>query len=218
MPTTKNRVSGVIHKGELVASCNSKVDYEITQGWSMQKSLECDEQWAKSYLELFQLISSQDFDEAELETVLDSIQTEDSHWNWFKKSLNTRSNEYVWFYIYAEGKPQGACLVYHPKESALCPGDIFYVEFVAVAPWNRSCIVRQRKYKNIGTILIVAALKYSIRTLGLRPGFSLHSLPQANGYYMKLEMIPIPSLDKELLSYFELPEDKAKSLIKLNEY
>lgn len=181
----------------------------------MRSSLECDGQWSQDYIELFTFIESKNFDNAYLDKVLASIQAEDHHWDWFQKSLRMRNNEYVWFFMYADDKPQGACLIFHPKKSAIYPEDIFYIEFVAVAPWNRTCLVRQRKYKDVGTTLISAALKHSTSTLKLRPGFSLHSLPRAIDYYLRLGMLPFPALDKDTLPYFEIPEDKASFLLHL---
>lgn len=168
--------------------------------------------WACSNIELFQFIEEQNFDDAKLIEVLESIQTEDHHWDWFKKSYKFMSDEYEWFFLFSEDKPQGACLIYHPEGSALCEENIFYVEYLAVAPWNRDCLVRQREYKGVGSTLLKAALNYSIQKLGLTPGFSLHSLPQAKEYYEKLKMVNVREMDKGPLLYFELPQQEAHNL------
>jgi hypothetical protein len=164
-------------------------------------------------IELFEHIENQGFDENRLEEVLASIQTGDHHWNWVAKSVNTARDEYEWFYLYADGEPQAACLIYHPKDSALERSNIFYVEFLAVAPWNRSCLVRERKYLGVGSSLLRAALNFSIDKLGLSPGFSLHSLPQASGYYAKLNMVNIEDRNKGPLLYFELPQVEANKFL-----
>lgn len=202
-----------IDTGSLSLATGGQQAYEIFQGWDIASSYDCDEKWGRSNLELFEYIEQQQYDEDTLKRVLCSIQTEDHHWNWFNKSLGTTSEEYEWFYLYAEGEPQAACLIFHPKDSALEKYNIFYVEFLAVAPWNRSCLVRERKYIGAGSTLLRAALRYSLTTLHLSPGFSLHSLPQASGYYSKLKMVNVASRDKGPLLYFELPKFEAKKLL-----
>ncbi|MEN3159968.1 N-acetyltransferase [Alkalimonas sp. NCh-2] len=203
----------IIETGELTHSSGTLANYSIKHGWDIIAAVKCDETWARSNIELFQYIEAQNFDDAMLAKVLESIQTEDYHWNWFKKSSHFTSNEYEWFFLFSDNQPQGACLIYHPKCSALNQANIFYVEFLAVAPWNRDCLVRQREYKGVGSILLKAALKYSVENLGLIPGFSLHSLPQAKEYYEKLKMINIAPMDKGALLYFELPQSEANKLM-----
>lgn len=203
----------IIAEGKLSHSAGHQGNYTIRHGWDMVAAVQCDETWARSNIELLQNIEEQNFDDGRLAEVLDSIQTEDHHWDWFKKSYQFTSDEYEWFFLFSEDKPQGACLIYHPKDSALGDANIFYVEYLAVAPWNRNCLVRQREYKGVGSILLKAALKFSVEKLGLIPGFSLHSLPQAKEYYETLKMINIKSMDKGVLLYFELPQSEAHKLL-----
>ncbi len=206
--------SNVIDEGVLITHASKKeIPCKIYHGWNIASSLECDEKWGRSNLELFEYIREQDFDDNKLTEVFDSIQTEDFHWNWFNKSVGTTGDEYEWFYLYAEGEPQAACLIYHPKGSVLEDSNIFYVEFLAVAPWNRSCLVREREFLGVGSVLLRAALKFSVSKLGLSPGFSLHSLPQASEYYTKLKMVNVAEKDKDSLLYFELPGFEANKLL-----
>lgn len=203
----------IIANDKLSHSSGRQDNYTIRHGWDIIAAIQCDETWARSNIELFQYIEEQNFDDAKLAEVLQSIQTEDHHWDWFKKSYLLTGDEYEWFFLFSEDKPQGACLIYHPKDSALGDENIFYVEYLAVAPWNRDCLVRQREYKGVGSILLKAALKYSVENLGLTPGFSLHSLPQAKEYYEKLKMINVKGMDKGALLYFELPQTEAHKLL-----
>jgi len=198
-----------ISAGELLNSAKELVNYSITHGWNLISSKECDERWSQHTLELLEYIDSQEYDDEELSNIIDSIQTEDFHWNWFAKSFAMHASEYAWFYLYAENKPQGACVIYQPKGSALQKSNIFYVEFLAVAPWNRDCLIRERDLHGVGSILLKAVLDFSVNELGLSPGFSLHSLPQAKGYYEKLNMVNVKGLNKDALLYFELPEPEA---------
>ena len=117
------------------------------------------------------------------------------------------------FFIFSNDKPQGACLIYHPKDSIIDSENIFYIEFVAVAPWNRDNPMVERKFKGIGSAIIVCVLDFAIKTLGLKPGFSLHSLPQAIGYYKKIGMENYPERDKPNLAYFEMPRAKAAKML-----
>jgi hypothetical protein len=202
----------IIATGNLSHQTGIQTSYSIKHGWDIVTAVQCDKAWARSNIELFQYIEEQKFDDARLAEVLESIQTEDHHWDWFKKSYQLTGNEYEWFFLFSEDKPQGACVIYHPKNSAFCNANIFYVEYLAVAPWNRDCLVRQREFKGVGSILLKAALKYSVEKLGLTPGFSLHSLPQAKEYYEKLRMINVQRMNKGPLLYFELPQVEALKL------
>lgn len=112
--------------------------------------------------------------------------------------------------------PQGACVFFHPKDSIIDSENIFYIEYVAVAPWNRKTPVTKREFKGVGTILITCALNYAVNELGLQYGFSLHSLPQAKNYYEKIGMINFPERDKDKLVYFEMPRDKSTEILRVS--
>jgi hypothetical protein len=210
---TMPNYTDIIIRGQINRATGDSEDYEIFHGWNILRSAECDKEWTSATLDLLNHIHSLELSEVDLMEVLDSIQTEDQHWIWKNKSLAFRTAEYEWFYLYSEGKPQGACVIYHPKASHLETGNKFYVEYIAVAPWNRTCKVQDRKFKSVGTILLQCALNYSIDILKLTPGFSLHSLPQAGAYYTRLKMVHIPSMDKGGLAYYELPQTEAVKLI-----
>lgn len=203
-----------IETAELTRSDGSKVPCSIVHGWNLRASLECDSMWKKASLELLHLIMEQNYNETELVEVVSSISMEDDHWQWFDKAMVLSSEGYEWFHLYAENKPQAACVIYHPKKSALAAGDIFYVEFVAVAPWNRSCKLRAREFRPVGKLLLRAALRFAANTLKLRPGFCLHSLSGAAKSYRSLNMVNIPEFDKDDLPYFELPPDLAETFMK----
>ena len=156
-------------------------------------------------------------DEAKQNEILASISTEDIRWNWFEKAVACSTDEFEWFHLYADGKPQAACLIYHPEASALEPGDIFYVEYVAVAPWNRDCEIRLREFKGLGIIILRAAQRFAVTELKLRPGFCLHSLPKAEAVYKKLKMVKVDGRqDAQSLAYYELPQALAIQLMEVN--
>ena len=145
-------------------------------------------------------------------THIRGLKFEDSHWNWLKKSIAYPKDEYEWFFLFIDKKPQGACLFFHPKESLLGTYEIFYIEYIAVAPWNRNTGIRPREYKGIGSSLLHCACDYAKNELNLTQGFSLHALPQAVSYYKTIGMINIPESDKEALKYFEMPPDQLRRL------
>lgn len=202
-----------IEQGELRHSSEKRVPFKIVHGWDAKTSLQCDVLWKAAWLELFEHIEQAEPDELKQAEILGSVSTEDMHWRWFDKAFAFSSDEYEWFHLHADGKPQAACLIYHPKPSALEPGNIFYVEFVAVAPWNRICQIRSREFSGLGEIILRAAQRFAVKQLQLRPGFCLHSLPKAEGFYTKLNMVKLADKAKDSMNYFELPHALAVKLM-----
>jgi len=205
-----------IEQGELTHSTGKKFPFKIIHGWDAKASLQCDIQWKAAWLALLELIEKTESDPTKQAEILETISTEDAHWRWFDKAIDYGTDEYEWFHLHADGKPQAACLIYHPKPSVLEPGDIFYVEFVAVAPWNRECKIRPREFKGLGKIILRAAQRFAVTDLKLRPGFCLHSLPKAEVVYANLNMVTVKGQEKDSLRYFELPQAFALKLIKAN--
>ena len=90
---------------------------------------------------------------------------------------------------------------------------IFYIDYVASAYWNRDRPNYEKQFGSVSRILIAHASHFAINTLGYRPGFCLHSLPTAEGYYRYLGMIEYEvDAEKENLRYFEAPPDIAGKL------
>lgn len=213
-PVKKKGSLQEIEQGELTHVSKKKVPYKIIHGWSLESSVECDTLWKKGWLALFEQIQVAESNETRQNEILASISTEDFDWDWFRKAVAFSGDEYEWFHLYADGKPQAACLIYHPEASALGPGDIFYVKFVAVAPWNRDCDLRPREYRGLGKTILRAAQRFAVKELKLRPGFCLHSLPKAEVVYKALKMVKVDGKeDAESLAYFELPHDLATELM-----
>ena len=56
-------------------------------------------------------------------------------------------------------------------------------------------------------IILRAAQRFAVKELKLRPGFCLHSLPKAEGFYTKLKMVKVDGKeDAQSLAYYELPQ------------
>ena len=212
----KNGSLREIEKGELTHVSKKVVTYKIVHGWDAKASLQCDIQWKAAWLALLAQIEKTESDPTKQAEILETISSEDAHWRWFDKAIDYSTEEYEWFHLHADGKPQAASVVYHPKPSALEPGDIFYVEFVAVAPWNRDCMIRPREFGGLGKIILRAAQRLAVKELKLRPGFCLHSLGKAERFYTKLKMVTVAGKEKDSMRYFELPQALAKKLMEVS--
>jgi hypothetical protein len=203
----------VVKSGNLLAADGNLVPYTLHHGWDIAKCYACDTNWGTFNLSLFQYISDKKYSAEDLAKVLSEIQIDDRHWKWFDKACLHKDTTFNWFFLMAEGVPQGACVIYHPKKSVIQAGDIFYVEYIAVAPWNRINPMQKRRFKGIGTILVKHAIDYVTKTLLLPHGFSLHALPRASAWYQKIGMQRFVAHDKGQLQYFEMAENAAASFL-----
>ncbi len=202
----------VLCEGKLQRSSSSEEkNYQIYLGADPVSASQCDKLWGSFNLNLIEFIAKQNYDADALKEIAEYIQLDDSHWDWLTKHYVRNGDEYEWFFLYIDNKPQAACLIYHPKDSAIDTGEIFYIEYVAVAPWNRRNPMVEKKYKGAGTEIIRCAMQYATGTLGLRYGFGLHALPKANEFYEKIGMTYLSAFDDKSLSYYEMSEESAKS-------
>lgn len=201
---TNNATTGTVKRG-----IGGDADYEIFVGWDIAKANQCDSMWGIFNTNLVQFIRNQNYSQEELDNIQSYIQLGDSHWDWLWKSCAHRGNEYEWFYLYADDKPQAACLIYHPKKSVLHEEDIFYIEYIAVAPWNRKNPMQERELVGLGKAMIQFVINYATKTLGLHLGFSLHSVPTATGFYEGLGMLSFEQNDKGELKFYEMPSQVA---------
>lgn len=190
--------SGVMHDNN-----NKEIDYRVSFGWDLVSACLCDKDWKIYRFNLIEYIEK-NFESNEIQKILSSIQIEDYHWKWVSKSMVYNSDEHKWFYLKTGNKIEAACLAYHPKKSAVDSEDIFYIEFIAVAPWNRDDPMSPKKLQGIGSSLLKTVIKYLVDSLGLTYRFGLHALPQASGYYTKIGMDYISLGDKDSLEYFEM--------------
>lgn len=198
----------VVSNGFIKNNIDSKpYPYSITLGWDIFSANDCDTSWNAYRLKLSGYLAQ--FDEATREAMVNKIHDEDSHWKWFNKSALIKSDEYKWFFFRADKKIQAACLIYHPRKAILASHDIFYIEFIAVAPWNRETPMEKKHFSKVGTLLLKSVMSYCINTLGYKPGLCLHSLPQAKTFYEEhLGMQRCPDEDKGALLYYEMMDTK----------
>lgn len=199
--------------GTICDSNGNTKGYELYEGWDPIRADECDLKWGEFNFNLIKFISEQDYSKEELAKIQDYIQLDDDHWDWLKKSYCFRDSQYKFFFMYADGKPQAACIIYHPKESALGGRQIYYIEYLAAAPWNRKNPMR-RDFTGIGKITLKSVHQYC-DSLGWEAGFSLHALPKAEAFYTHIGMSHFENHDKQAtdsitLKYFEMLEEPAK--------
>ena len=208
----------VFEQGQIEKSDGALEPYSISYGWNLIKSLACDNKW-KEYRVRILTFLKENCDEEQRNDLLSKIQFEDYHWEWFGKSLRHRKEEYKWFFLSTETSVEAACLIYFPKPSALDESDIFYVEFIAVAPWNRFSPLEEKRFNGVGKKLLKSAIKYLTESLGYQYGFCLHSLPQAQGFYEHIGMIHIEKLDKledpecDPLYYYEIDHKNSMKFV-----
>jgi len=145
--------------------------------------------------------------------IIEQYSLADRHWNWLNKAFLCRSGGYIWFLLIAENKVQGACVIYHPKKSRLDEEEIFYVDYVASAYWNRDRPGYKKQFSGIGRKLLAHASQFIRQKFGYRFGFGLHALPTAESFYSGIGMVAYEQdPEKENLRYFEAGLDAAMQI------
>ncbi|MBW4557936.1 MAG: GNAT family N-acetyltransferase [Trichormus sp. ATA11-4-KO1] len=132
---------------------------------------------------------------------------EDKFWDWeFKLEfvINRQPNREGYAIEY-KGETQGLMIIETQLHgSRLAEGQrLIYVDGIASAPWNREVIQRPPKYKGVGTALLSFARTRSLE-LGFEGRVGLHSLPGAEKFYERQDMIDLgEDEDYDDLIYFE---------------
>ncbi|NVZ54734.1 hypothetical protein HX797_00535 [Pseudomonas edaphica] len=191
--------------------CNhtgTQVEYEITSGFQLGAIIKMQADWqAEKSMVLKEIIAKygvQLDDEDFAQEALLRYNLADLNWDWTAKAFHCKSDDYIWFLFMAEGHVQGACVVYHPKQSRFDGDNIFYIDYIAASYSNRDRPDYTRRFSGVGSRLISFVSKFALETLSYRHGFCLHSLPTAELYYRGLGMTEFPAdPDKENLVYFE---------------
>lgn len=152
---------------------------------------------------------------SEAKLVLTDNQIVDYTWDWIRISKQPQTDfDRKTFYLVKGGTVQGALHAKFPKKSELYQDEnLVYVDYFAVAPWNRKHFGQTPLYKGVGTSLFLHALNYS-HSLGYSGIVGLHSLIQAEPFYYKLGMIALYK-DQAYsgMTYFELPREIAKDFL-----
>lgn len=193
-------------------------EYEIVHGFNLALVLQADREWGVEKDKITaQILAAYPNAMTDIDTFWQATQEfniEDWGWEWTRKAMLCRPPRYDWFFLLSDGTIQGIAIIYHPEQSQLQADNIFYVDYLATAFWNRNRPGYRKRFSQIGSILLAHSINYAISVLKLRPGFSLHSLPGAEKFYLGLGMADLGiDTKKENLRYFEAPEQVAKKLM-----
>lgn len=135
----------------------------------------------------------------------------DQHWDWASKLQRTEGNlSFRHFALEAESMTQGLMQIELTHRSRVGNQHIVYIDFIAVAPWNRVKFTTTPRFRGIGSVLLKQAVGTSYDE-GFHGRVGLHSLASASGWYRdKLNMTSY-GVDEhyEELEYFEFDEHQA---------
>jgi hypothetical protein len=145
-----------------------------------------------------------------------SVGSPDGHWDWRDKMEEAAKEAHASFFVRHENSVEAIMecrLLHFAREPSQANQPAVYVNHVAVAPWNRNEIKNPRNIAKLGDLMIATAI-----SLSLDEGFSgrtgLHSLPQAEGFYLNCGMSDL-GLDNHYggLRYFEFTSAQAAAFI-----
>jgi len=172
-------------------------------------------QYNLALLHFFQLPAADQTQDKWIETLGD-YGVQDYRWDWRNKcSIAPASNRIIYSLLNA-AEVEAAMMLLLGKISRdpSTPLPIVYVDYVAVAPWNRKPIQQPQRFKNLGTVMLGVAVGASIRD-GHDGRCGLHSLPQAEGFYRKIGMSDFgPDAGYSSLRYFEFSAQAARNFVK----
>ncbi|HEY4131979.1 MAG TPA: GNAT family N-acetyltransferase [Gemmatimonadaceae bacterium] len=186
------------------------VEAELRHEIGVQQVADWQAQWQPALLEVLRdLVARQ---------VPMNLWPQSWHWRWDRKVAEMAGLlAFQGFSVVCGGVAQGLMGVDLTK-SARIPEQIgkpvVYVEYLEVAPWNRTDCVAVRRYKGVGTALLTAASALSEQE-GFRGRISLHSLPQADAFYQNLGMTDLGP-DQHYggqLRYFEFTATQAAKFL-----
>ncbi|MEL6556438.1 MAG: GNAT family N-acetyltransferase [Cyanobacteria bacterium J06621_11] len=151
--------------------------------------------------------------------MLRQFSQEDKYWDWaFKQQSADNHGRYECYAIEADEQTQGLMFLetqwHKSRMSANQP--LVFVDALSAAPWNRAQIGRPPRFKRVGSVLLEFARTRS-EALGYEGRVGLESLPEAEGFYERRNMIRFepefdPYVDDELpLAYFEYPPRRRRN-------
>jgi len=157
----------------------------------------------------------------EVETAWSAVRAtgaaEHAHWDWRNKA---EPRVLRWFRVMAiehEGVQALMAVAREPLGSRLAIGErVVYVSVIEAAPWNVPLFTPTPRYTGCGSHLLGAAVRLS-EELGCSGRVGLHSLPQAETFYSRSNMIRVgPDVEYGQLVYYEYkPADAAEFVANL---
>ena len=149
---------------------------------------------------------------------LGQFNIQDQGWDWRQKiDIYGGRLSKVSFAIECNGKTQGLMLADLGSRRSKIRGEeglpLVYIDFIAVAPWNRPVLAEEPRYKGVGSVLLVTAISLSIDE-EMEGRIGLHSLPQSEGFYAEYcGMTSHGPEGDEGLHYFEMTADQAHDFL-----
>lgn len=119
------------------------------------------------------------------------FEQEDKYWDWlFKLSFIEKENNYEGYAIECENETQGLMVIETAMHGSwINPGKrLVYITRLVSAPPNRIEIQNPPRFRRVGTVLLKLARIRSVE-LGYGGRIGLHSLPNSEGFYERINMI-----------------------------
>lgn len=170
-------------------------------------------QYDLALLNFFQLSAAAQTQEKWIET-LGAFGAQDSHWKWRAKcAVAPGMNRQIFSLLNASNVEAAMLLLFGKQSQDGPPRPIVYVDYVAVAPWNRREVQSPQRFRHFGTVMLGAAVARST-SMGFDGRCGLHSLPQSEGFYRRIGMTDF-GIDPAYLSlrYFEFTNASARKFI-----
>lgn len=159
-------------------------------------------------------------DGARFQALQDALQdcgAPDGHWDWRQKVLPVaQSVAHASFVVTCAGHIEAAMLCDLTRRARIAAQQdelINYVDYLAVAPWNRPQVQSPRKLRGLGQLLIATAVSLSLDE-GFKGRLGLHSLPQSETFYAECGMTNLgPDKGYSNLKYFEFTDEQAEAFL-----
>jgi hypothetical protein len=167
-------------------------------------------QYELALLKFFELPDTEQTDDRAVQ-IMGDMAVQDRRWDWRNKFAIAPGTNRRLFGILNGSDVEAAMLLLFGKTSRHTPtAPIVYVDYVAVAPWNRAPIHAPQRFRGLGTVLLGKAVSVSCSS-GFQGRCGLHSLPQSVGFYQKLGMTDLGADPVyQSLRYFEFTDTAAQ--------
>jgi len=185
------------------------VEAELRDGIEEQQLIDWQTQWQPALTEILRELARHGVPMADW--------PQSWHWDWRQKRAGVAGLlAFPGFSIMADDVTQGLAQVdlTRSARSAEHQGKpLAYVDYLEVAPWNRSDRGNVPRFKGVGTALLTAIAALSVDE-GFKGRLGLHSLPQADDFYRRTGLIDLgPDAAYQGLRYFEMTEDRARAFL-----
>lgn len=143
----------------------------------------------------------------------------DYYWDWsWKLGEYARFRSFAEFCITKKNSVEGMMLLGDPVSSRTSLGGqdtALFLEYLAVAPWNREKSLVSRRFRGVGSLLICLGIRWS-RSNGCGGRLALHSVPGALDFYHALgfrDFGPVSDRTDSDFHYMELDERTATGFL-----